>query len=75
MTSPPEFKMGYLCHIISAVFVVDISRVISVVFPIEFNCFGDVDSTVKRGTDGISRRRHVLSSRLGAKKSCEYIYI
>ena len=60
MTSPAKLKMGYLCHIIGAILVVDISRVVGIVFPIEFNCFGNVDSTVKGSTNWVSTRRHVL---------------
>ena len=51
MTSPAKLKMGYLCHIIGAILVVDISRVVCIVFPVEFDCFRDVDSTVKGSTN------------------------
>ena len=60
MTSPAKLKMGYLCHIIGAILVVDKSSMIGIVFPIEFNCFREVDSTVKGSTNWILRRRHVL---------------
>ena len=66
MTSPAKLKMGYLCNIIGAILVVDISREIGIVFPIEFNCFRDVDSTIKGSTNWVSTGGHVLSRKLGS---------